>query len=116
MKTPPPPPAVELLDMDQAAAYLGMASRTLRKLIDRSRLRLKGLPVDGPTIQFFQPFPGASIRFRRAWLDSYIDAGTHSPEAVPLLTKLAPLPPEPPGAGQLPALTANGFGSVFAGP
>jgi hypothetical protein len=116
MKTSSDPQVTELLDMDRAAAYLGVARRTLRKLIDRSRLRLKGLPVAGPTIQFFQPFPGASIRFRQAWLDAYVEAGTHRPETVPLLTKLAPLPPEPPVAGRLTGIDASGFGSVFAGP
>ncbi len=29
------------------------------------------------------------ILFRRAWLDAYIDAGTHRPETAPLLTKIA---------------------------
>jgi len=80
----------ELLNLSEAAAYLGCAERTLRKLVDRSRLRLRGCPVQGPTIQFFQAHPRGSIRFRSAWLDAYIDAGTHQPKDAPLLTRTVP--------------------------
>ena len=79
-----------LLSLDQAAAYLGSTPSRLRELLDRSRLRLRGIPVQGPTIRFFQARPRGSIYFRQAWLDAYIDAGTHKPEAVPLVTKTAP--------------------------
>jgi hypothetical protein len=85
----------ELLSLEEAAAYLGCQPRTLRKLIDRSRLRLRGHPVLGPTIQFFQAYPGAAIKFRRRWLDAYIEAGTHCPEKAPLKTKIAPPEPDP---------------------
>jgi hypothetical protein len=79
-----------LISLEEAAAYLGLQPRTLYKLLDRSRLRLKGIPVQGPTIRFFQARPRGAIYFRREWLDAYIAAGTHKPEAVPLVTKTAP--------------------------
>ncbi|MEN6450509.1 MAG: hypothetical protein ABFC96_08465 [Thermoguttaceae bacterium] len=79
----------ELLSLDEAAVYLGCRPKTLRKIIDRSRLRLKGIPVNGPTIQFFQSRARGAILFRQSWLDAYIEAGTHRPEAAPMRTKVA---------------------------
>jgi hypothetical protein len=68
-----------LLSLAAAADYLGCRPRTLRKLLDRSRLKMRGIPVAGPTIRFFQARNRGAIRFRRAWLDEYIEAGTHTP-------------------------------------
>lgn len=78
-----------LLKMKQAAFLLGYSSQGMRKLIERSKRRLQGYPVDGPTIKFFQPRPGDEIKFRLEWIWSYVDACTHDPESVPLRT-LAP--------------------------
>jgi hypothetical protein len=94
----------ELLNLSEAAAYLGCAERTLRKLVDRSRLRLSGCPVQGPTIQFFQAHPRGSIRFRPVWLDAYIDEGTHQPKDAPLLTKTVKA---------APILSTSGFNQVL---
>ena len=88
------PPALEngampqepMMNLIDAAAYVGIQPRTLRKLIDRSRSRIKGVPVGGPTIQFFQASRGGAILFRQAWLDAYIDAGTHRPDTAPILS------------------------------
>ena len=60
--------ASELLSLEEAAAYLGCQPRTLRKLIDRSRLRLRGRPVPDSTIQFFQRTGrGPSNSAARGW-------------------------------------------------
>jgi len=81
--------AHELISLVEAAKYLGCQPRTLRKIISRSRLRLKGIPPNGPTINFFQAQKRGAIMFKRAWLDAYIEAGTKRPELAPLLTKIA---------------------------
>jgi hypothetical protein len=102
-----------LLNLAEAAAYLGCPPRTLRKIVDRSRLRLKGIPVQGPTLQFFQACPRGAIQFRRKWLDDYIEAGTHRPEDAPLKTRIAPPSKSAPAAEQWPALACDhGFGPV----
>ena len=78
-----------LIGIAEAAAYLGCRPRTLYKLLARSRLRLKGVPVDGPTSEFFQAKSRSPVRFRREWLDRYITLGAHRPEDAPLLTGVA---------------------------
>jgi hypothetical protein len=77
-----------LLNLDEAAHDLALTPRTLRKLVERSRVRLRGIPVEGPTIRFFQSRPGAALKFRRAWLDAYIEAGTYRPDEAPILTPI----------------------------
>jgi len=61
----------------------------MRKLIERSKRRLQGYPVKGPTIRFFQPNPGDEIKFRMEWLSDFIDACTHDPENALLKTLVA---------------------------
>jgi hypothetical protein len=80
------PMTTELLGFNEAARYLNLSPSALRKLMDHSRQRLCGLPVKGPTLRFFQSQPGAALKFRRAWLDAYIEAGTHRPDEAPILT------------------------------
>ena len=52
------------------------------------------VPVKGPTIQFFQPGPRASIRFRQEWLTDFIKRHTVNPTATPLVERV-PRPPVP---------------------
>jgi hypothetical protein len=73
-----------LLSLEMAANYLDYSKRAMRRLIDRSRKRLSGQEVRGPVIRFFQPFPGADIKFRQEWLDEFIDQGSHDPKATPI--------------------------------
>jgi hypothetical protein len=102
-----------LISFAEAAVYLGCRPRTLYKLLARSRLRLKGVPVDGPTIEFFQARPHSPVQFCQAWLDRYITLGAHHPEDAPLLTKVLPLKPEVaaprPAMDFTAAAVANGF-------
>lgn len=78
-----------LLNMKQGAMRLGYSLSGMRKLIERSKRRLQGYPVKGPTIRFFQPNPGDEIKFRSEWLQDFIDACTRDPEKVPLKTVVA---------------------------
>jgi len=100
-----------LLNMKQGAIRLGYSPSGMRKLIERSKRRLEGYPVKGPTIRFFQPSPGDEIKFRPEWLDEFIDACTHDPEKVSLKTIAAkPMPRKDkrPGA-MMRALSNSGF-------
>ena len=63
----------DVLNLKQAAEYLGYSQDGLRKIIHRTRRARSGRPVNGPTIEFSQPGKGACIRFRREWLDDFID-------------------------------------------
>jgi hypothetical protein len=78
-----------LLSVKQGATRLGYSPSGMRKLIERSKTRLQGYPVKGPTIRFFQPSPGDEIKFRMEWLQDFIDACTHDPDTTPLKTLVA---------------------------
>jgi hypothetical protein len=94
---------------------LGYGPSGMRKLIERSKRRLQGHPVKGPTIRFFQPNPGDEIKFRSEWLEDYIDACTHDPEKAPLKTLVAKPKREKdrrPGSA-LRAMSDNGFDSLY---
>lgn len=60
-----------MLSVDEAAATLGYSTSGLRKLIARRELR------------YFQARPHAPIKFRREWLNEFIEA--HSAEPGPEL-------------------------------
>ena len=78
-----------LLSVKQGAMRLGYSLSGMRKLIEKSKRRLQGYPVKGPTIRFFQPNLGDEIKFRSEWLEDYINACTHEPEKMPLKTLVA---------------------------
>ncbi len=104
-----------LLSMKQGASRLGYSPSGMRKLIDRSKRRLQGYPVKGPTIRFFQPNPGDEIKFRPEWLENYIDAYTHDPEKAPLKTLVAKPKhnkDKRPGSA-MKAMSNNGFDSLL---
>jgi hypothetical protein len=65
----------DLISLSEAASYLGMTHWCLRKIVARSRRAALGDSIRGATITFFQASPHSSIKFRREWLDAYIDAG-----------------------------------------
>ncbi|MEN6406803.1 MAG: hypothetical protein ABFC77_10055 [Thermoguttaceae bacterium] len=69
----------ELIGFEEAARILGIGERNLRKIIQRSRERIDGKWTSGPTIRFFQCHAKAAIKFRRKWLDDFIDGHTHDP-------------------------------------
>ena len=58
------PPVDVMLSIQQAARILGCSVSGLRKLITRN------------AITFYQDRKGAPIKFRREWLDEFIDNGT----------------------------------------
>jgi len=73
-----------LIPLSEAAALLGYSTSGLRKLV-RKR-----------AIQFFQARPHSPIKFRREWLDEFIDANSTKPGPVdpgprPRKRKLPPL-------------------------
>ena len=74
-----------LLSLREAAEYLGYSEDGMWKLVKRSRRRASGAAVGGPTIRFFQPSRGACIRFKREWLDEFIEQHTVDPTAEPLI-------------------------------
>jgi hypothetical protein len=101
--------------MMQAAVRLGYSPSGMRKLVERSKRRLQGYPVRGPTIRFFQPSPGDEIKFRSEWLLDFIDACTHDPEKAPLITLVAKPnrnKDKRPGSG-MKAMSNNGFNSLL---
>jgi hypothetical protein len=70
-----------MLTLKQAAEVLGITPHGLQKIVNRSRRKLKGGCVERPTIRFHQTGKYASIRFRRKWLDDYIEG--NAPEFTP---------------------------------
>ena len=83
-----------LLTLEEAAHLLGYSTGAMRTLIHRSKRRAAGVPVKGPTIQFFQPGPRAAIRLRQEWLTDFIKRHTVNPTAIPLVERV-PRPPTP---------------------
>ena len=83
-----------LLSLEEAANLLGYSTRAMRTLIHRSKRRAAGVPVKGPTIQFFQPGPRAAIRLRQEWLIDFIKRYTVNPTVTPLVERV-PRSPAP---------------------
>ncbi len=79
----------ELIPFAEAARILSMSQRNLRKVIRRSRERIEGRLTSGPVIRFFQCQPKGAIKFRRSWLDEFIQANSHDPKPQCLV------PPKP---------------------
>ena len=99
-----------LLNLDEAVALLGYKPIGLRKIVDRSRAKTQGRNVSGPTIRFFQTCKCASIKFRREWIDEFIDQHSVDPgKAVSVST--------PGGPGPRGHVTPHaGRGGTWAGP
>ena len=62
-----PTPDCPLLSLRQAAAYLGMSDSGLRKITRKRRIR------------FAQQSRWSRIKFRREWLDEFIEATSVTP-------------------------------------
>jgi hypothetical protein len=73
-KTPAQTVPDAMLSLKQAAAYLCYRAEGLREILERTRRSRAGQHVVGPTIEFSQSGKGGSIRFRREWLDAFIEA------------------------------------------
>jgi hypothetical protein len=65
-----------LLNLAEAAALLGYAPSGLRKIVNRTK---RG--EQGGAIRFMQVGRGP-IRFRRAWIEEFIEANTTGPKPV----------------------------------
>ncbi len=63
---PVPAPSVGLLDVDGAAAYLGLSEKSVRKRVQERSI---------PFIKV-----GALLRFKREQLDSWLDENSFAPE------------------------------------
>lgn len=68
-----------MMNLKEAAAYLGYSPGGLRKIVDRSRRKTSR----GPKIKFFQTGPWGPILFRKAWLEEFIEAHTVDPTPAP---------------------------------
>ena len=75
-----------LLNIPQAAGYLGCTPDGLRKIVARTQASQTGQRVNGPTIEFFQSRKHGPIRFRREWLDAFIEKH-HLREGTPAPSK-----------------------------
>jgi hypothetical protein len=71
---------MSLLSITEAAPLLGLTASGVRKLVDRSRRAASGERVNGPTIRFYQPTKGACIRFKREWIEEFVDRCTVEPK------------------------------------
>ena len=70
----PKPAKVEgLLNIKQAAAYLGFTEHGLRKIISRTQRSREGQHVAGATIEFCQSTQKGTLFFRREWLDEFVE-------------------------------------------
>jgi len=85
-------PSDGMLSLREAATLLGYTEKGLRKIVDRSRRARKGQRVRGPTIEFFQTGRGGPIRFRREWVEAFID--THRASPAPEIPPTRRLQPE----------------------
>jgi len=65
--------AERMLNLQEAACFLGYTAHCLRKIVNRSRRSHNGQSVRGPTIEFFQSSPKSTILFRREWLEQFIE-------------------------------------------
>jgi hypothetical protein len=83
-RTPSEKPSDALIGIEEAAQILGYSVSGVRKIINRSRRRLRGEPVAGPTIRLFQAGPKGPIKSKRQWIDDFIRANTSDPSAVAL--------------------------------
>jgi hypothetical protein len=70
---PPTIPPDRMLNLQEAARYLGYTANYLRKIVGRSRRSHQGRSVRGPTIDFSQGDTKSTIFFRREWLDQFIE-------------------------------------------
>jgi hypothetical protein len=74
---------MRLLSLQEAAEALGYSVKGLRKIIDRSRARSRGLRTRGPTIKFFQAGGHSPIKFKPQWIEDFINGHTVDPIPTP---------------------------------
>jgi hypothetical protein len=79
----PAAPTDQMLNLRQAAQYLGYTTNCLRKIVSRSHRSHNGQSVHGPTIDFFQSSPKSTIFFRQEWLEQFIEKH-HVQAGVPI--------------------------------
>lgn len=72
---------MNMLSISEAAEILGYTVKGLRKIIDRSKAKVQGARVRGPTIRFFQTTKGASVKFKLEWVEEFIERHTIDPFA-----------------------------------
>jgi len=70
---------MRLLSLQEAAEALGYSVKGLRKIVDRSRSRARGVRTRGPTIKFFQAGEHSPIKFKPQWIEEFITGHTIDP-------------------------------------
>jgi hypothetical protein len=79
----------KMLSLREAAALIGYTEKGLRKIVDRSKQN--GQSTKGPTIEFFQTGKGGPIRFKREWVEAFIEASKTTPAArLPTVRRIKP--------------------------
>jgi hypothetical protein len=71
--------AMRLLNLQEAAETLGYTVKGLRRIVERSRAKARGVRTRGPTIKFFQAGEHSPIKFRREWIEEFIVGHTVDP-------------------------------------
>jgi hypothetical protein len=100
-----------MIGLDEAAQLLGYSVSGLRKIVDRSRRRLRGEPVVRPMIQFFQAGPKAPIKFKPQWVDDFIRQHTGDPSRnVPQPNRVQRTPVAAPNAELVPPDVGESLG------
>jgi hypothetical protein len=72
-----------MLNIKEAARWMGLSVRSLRRNVDRSKRR--GGPVDGLTIKYVQIGDRGPIRFKPEWLAQFVNDHAVNPLAKPLV-------------------------------
>jgi hypothetical protein len=79
-----------VIGLEEAAGLLGYETSGLRRIVENSRRKNRGLTVHGPTIRFLQPGKYAEIKFRQSWIDEFIDTYTVDPSRPQFVTRAVP--------------------------
>jgi hypothetical protein len=97
-----------LIGLEEAAKMLGYTAKGFRKIVDRSRAKVRGQRTSGPTIRFFQATKGAPIKFKPEWIEEFIAEHTFDPHPIaqPEKTSVRPKLPIGDNAGLDKALLA----------
>jgi hypothetical protein len=85
---------MRLWTLQEAAEALGYSVKGLRKIVDRSRARARGLRTRGPTIKFFQAGERSPIKFKSEWIEEFIAGNTVDPTPPAKKTKAPSRPPQ----------------------
>jgi len=95
-------PPGHMVNLQEAAEYLGYSASGLRKIVSRSKVKQGGGTTHGVTIKYFQARKNSEIKFRQEWLDAFVAEFTTDPSD--------PLPPPYKPKKKLTPTSVGGFG------